>query len=374
MNSKLFLLLPFVAFGCSGGCGSSEEKAKEAPPEAEGLDFRNHQESLKYVQMETIKLETIRPSLNLPGKIAFDEDHTQRIASPIDGRVHAVLHKPGDKVKAGQPLLELTSPQVAQLQSDLRKAEEDHAVAKKALERAKALQADGAVSAKDFAQIDADTRKTEAELNRVRSQLGVLGIGGDYASILASLSSQVSGAVVERNVLPGQEVRADAAQALMTVSDLSTVWATADVYEADVSLVDPGDPAEVKVPAWPDEVFHGQVAYVGEVVDPTSRTVKVRMSIANPDFKLKPEMFANVKIDAAEDLKCIMVATAAVITNGDRSEVVAASAAEPNLFKIRPVKVGTEINGKVRIYDGLKEGDRVITKGALFARQEIKDQ
>ncbi len=367
------LALPLFVFGCASGCSSKEEKPKEEVPESEGIDFRNHQDSLKYVQIEAVKVETIRPSLNLPGKITFDEDHTQRIASPIDGRVHSVLHKLGDKVKAGTPLIELTSPQVAQLESDLRKAEEDQMVAKKSLERAKALQADGAVSAKEFAQIEADQRKAEAEVARVRAQLGVLGIS-DKASIIASLSSQVAGAVVERNVLPGQEVRADAAQPLMTVSDLSKVWALADVYEADVSLVDPGDPAEVKVPAYPDDVFKGQVVYVGEVVDPTSRTVKVRLEFPNSEFKLKPDMFANVKIDAAEDLKCIMVPTAAVLTNGDRSEVVAASADKPDVFKIRTVKVGSELEGKVRIYEGLKEGDRIITKGALFMKQEIRDQ
>jgi cobalt-zinc-cadmium efflux system membrane fusion protein len=368
-----WLLLPLVWLGCASSCSKNEPEHKDEPNENEGLDFRNHQESLKYVTIEGVKMVTIRPSLNLPGKIAFDEDHTQRIASPIDGRVHAVLHKLGDKVKPGQALIELTSPQVAQLESDLRKAEEDSQVAKKSLERAKALQADGAVSAKEFAQIEADQRKSEAEVARVRSQLGVLGIS-DHASIIASIASQVTGAVVDRNVLPGQEVRADAAQALMTVSDLSTVWALADVYEADVALVDPGDPAEVKVPAYPDDIFKGQVAYVGEVVDPTSRTVKVRMSIANAEMKLKPDMFANVKIDAAEDLKCITVPTAAVLTNGDRSEVVAASADKPDVFKLRPVKIGSEMDGNVRIYEGLKEGDRIITKGALFMKQEIRDQ
>lgn len=369
----VLLWLPLLLVGFSSSCTKSDAEHKDEPNENEGLDFRNHQESLKYVQIETVKQVTIRPSLNLPGKIAFDEDHTQRIASPIDGRVHAVLHKLGDKVKAGSPLIELTSPQVAQLESDLRKSEEDATVAKKALDRAKALQADGAVSAKEFAQIEADQRKAEAEVSRVKSQLQVLGIG-DHASIIASLSAQIAGAVVERNVLPGQEVRADAAQALMTLSDLSTVWAMADVYEADVALVDPGDPAEVKVPAYPDDIFKGQVAYVGDTVDPTSRTVKVRMSIANPDFKLKPDMFANVKIDAAEDLKTIMVPTAAVLTNGDRSEVVAASADKPDVFKLRTVKIGSELEGGVRIYEGLKEGDRIITKGALFMKQEIRDQ
>jgi cobalt-zinc-cadmium efflux system membrane fusion protein len=363
-------LLLLCCIGLSA-CPAAEEKKPEDPEEADSLDFSKHQDALKYVRIEAVKKETIRPQIALPGKISFDEERTQRVASPIDGRVHSLKVKLGDKVKAGMPLIELSSPQVAQLQSDLRKAEEDAAVAKKNHERAKSLLQDGAISAKDFAQAEADLRKTEAEVQRVRSQLTVLGIG-DHAAIIASLSAQVSGAVVERNVLPGQEVRADSALSLVTVSDLTQVWALADVYEADLSLVDPGDNVEVRVPAYPDEVFKGKVIYVGDVVDPTMRTVKVRCAIANSELKLKPEMFANVTVDAGEDLSTILVPAAAVLTNGDKSEVVASSA--DHKFRVRQVKVGPEIEGRVRVYEGLKEGEVIVTKGALFARQEIRDQ
>jgi cobalt-zinc-cadmium efflux system membrane fusion protein len=362
----LWLTLLFLC-----ACPASEEKKTEEAEEADSLDFSKHQDALKYVRIEAVKKETIRPQIQLPGKISFDEDHTQRVAAPIDGRVHALRVKLGDKVKAGTPLIELSSPQVAQMQSDLRKAEEDAAVAKKNYERAKSLLNDGAISAKDFAQAEADQRKSEAEVQRVRSQLAVLGIS-DHATVIASLSAQVPGAVVERNVLPGQEVRADSAQALLTVSDLSQVWALADVYEADLSLVDPGDQVEVRVPAYPDDVFKGKVIYVGDVVDPTMRTVKVRCAIANPDGKLKPEMFAQVKVDAGEDLSTILVPSAAVLTNGDKNEVVASSA--DHKFRVRQVKVGPEMDGRVRVYEGLKEGEVIVTRGALFARQEIRDQ
>jgi cobalt-zinc-cadmium efflux system membrane fusion protein len=358
-----WLALPLIA------CTQPEETK---PDEArDSIDFAQHQSALKYVRLEPVKKETIRPSLDLPGKIAFDEDHTQRVAVPIDGRVHALRVKLGDKVKVGTPLIEVSSPQVAQMQSDLRKAEEDATIAKKNFERAKQLQADDAVSAKDYAQAEADQRKSEVEVTRVRSQLAVLGIS-DHATVVATLTAQIAGAVVERNVLPGQEVRADGANPLLTVSDLTHVWALAEIFEADLSLVDPGDKVEIRVPAWPDDVFKGEVAYVGDVVDPTARTVKVRCLIANPDLKLKPEMFAKVKVDAGEDLSTILVPSAAVLANGDKTEVVASG--PDHKFRVRAVKVGNEIDGRVRVYEGLQEGDIIVTRGALYARQEIRDQ
>jgi cobalt-zinc-cadmium efflux system membrane fusion protein len=352
------------------GCNEEKKPAGESPT-GDPLDFATNPDALKYVQVASVKREKIRPQISLPGKIAFDEDHTQRVAAPIDGRVHQLKVKLGDKVKVGTPLIELTSPQVAQLQSDLRKAEEDATIAKKAFDRAKALKADDAISGKDYAQAEADQRKSEAEMQRVRAQLLVLGIG-DRASVIATLSAQVAGTVVERNVLPGQEVRADSAQPLLTVADLGTVWATGEIYEADLSLVDPGDKVEVRVPAWPDDVFKGEVVYVGDVVDPVARTVKVRCAIANPKLMLKPEMFATVKVDAGEELNAILLPSEAVLTNGDRTEVVARG--DDKHFEVRPVKVGTEVDGRVRVYDGIKEGEVVVTKGALFARQEIRTQ
>jgi cobalt-zinc-cadmium efflux system membrane fusion protein len=363
---SLLIALGMLACACPT---SSAEPRPAADPTEDALDFAKNQGALEYLKVEAVKKETLRPQISLPGKIGFDEDHTQRVAAPMDGRVRALKVKLGDRVAKGAPLIELSSPQVAQLQSDLRKAEEDLAVAKKGSDRAKSLQADGAISGKELSQTEAAFKKAEADVQRVRSQLTVLGIA-DHANVVATLSAQVAGTVVERNVLAGQEVRADSSQALLSISDLSTVWALAEVYEADLALVDPGDAVEVRVPAYPDDVFKGKVVYVGDVVDPVARTVKVRCAIDNRELKLKPEMFATVKVDAGEEVSAITLPSEAVLVDGETTEVIAR--AEENQFRVRPVKVGLEVDGRVRIYEGLRDGDIVVTQGALFAREEIR--
>ena len=344
-------------------------EAKAAASE-EGVDFRRSPDALKYLHLEVVKSELTRPTVSLPGRVVFDEERTQHVASPIDGRVHLVHVKLGDKVKAGDALIELSSPQVAQLLSDLQKAEQDRIVAEKALARARQLHADGAVSEKDLGQAEADSKKNVAEVQRVRAQLKALGIS-DSGSILATLHAEVAGAVVEKTVLPGQEVRADAAAALLTVSDLTQVWVNAELYEQDLSLVELNEAVEVKVPAWPEDIFPGKVVYVGDVVDPVTHTVKVRCSVSNSAFKLKPEMFATVRLTASTEKAALLVPSSAVLANGDRNEVVAAIG--DGNFKVHSVKVGSEVDGRVQIYEGLKEGDVVVTRGALFARQEIKE-
>jgi cobalt-zinc-cadmium efflux system membrane fusion protein len=352
-------------------CRSEAEPAAATEAKKKTLvDFRDNPETMRYLALETVKVEDLELPLSLSGRIAFDEDKTQRVASPIDGRVHQLKVKLGEVVKAGQPLIEISSPQVAQLLSDLKKAEEDHAVAEKSYARAKQLREDGAVSEKDFAQAGADLNKSDAELGRVRLQLRVLGIS-DTGSVLGTLHAEVAGRVVERNVLAGQEIRADAAQPLLTISDLTSVWAVAEVYEQDLSLVKVGDPVEVRVPAWPDQVFPGKVQHIGEVVDPTSHTVRVRCAIANEGLELKPDMFATVAVKSGGGQRGILVPTAAVLASGEKYEVVAAQGKAG--FAVRRVRVGSELDGRVRVVAGLSEGDVIVTRGALFARQELQD-
>lgn len=328
--------------------------------------------------LDFIKVESVRPSASgatvmLTGRVTFNEDHTQRVASPVDGRVLAIKVQPGDKVKAGQTLLTLTSPQVAQLQSDFQKAAQDLSVAQKALDRANKLKADGAISEKELAQLEADFAKAKSERGRVEAQLKVLGIGAGQPTVVqAQLASQIAGMVVERAVLVGQEVRADAAQPLITVADLDTVWVMADVYEQDLALARVGAKVKVTVPAYPGETFPGTVSYVGAVVDPTTRTVKLRCQVANPDGKLKPEMFAKVELESENAAQALVVPARAVLNDGERSEVLVAE--KGGIFKIRRVEVGPEVDGNVRVLQGLEPQEVVVTDGALFLKQEIQDQ
>src|SRR5262249_27734363 len=159
---------------------------------------------------ETLEETEAASSVILTGRVSFDEDHTQRVASPLDGRATALLVKPGDKVTVGQGLIELSSPQVAQMQADAQKATQDLTIAQRTVERQEKLHRDGAVSDKDFLQSKADLAKLTSDVARSNAQLRALGVSASDPAVGVALRARVAGTVVERNVLVGQEVRADA--------------------------------------------------------------------------------------------------------------------------------------------------------------------
>jgi cobalt-zinc-cadmium efflux system membrane fusion protein len=322
----------------------------------------------KFVKVETVQESLASALVALTGRVAFDEEHTQRVATPIDGRVTALLVKPGDQVKVGQALLELSSPTVGQLQADALKAQQDLGLAQKAQERGRKLMADGAISTKELNQIEADLRKANSDVARTAAQLRALGISPSEPAVNVSLRARVEGTVVDRNALVGQEIRADATDPLLTVTDLSTVWVLADAYEQDLGLVRSGSSVNVRVPAYPGEVFPGVVAHVHDTVDPDTRTVKVRCVLKNPSGRLKPEMFAKVELSSPSGPKAIIIPSKAVLIDGEET-IVLVVGADSN-YVSRKIQVGPETDGKVRVISGLNSGERIVTEGALFLQRE----
>jgi cobalt-zinc-cadmium efflux system membrane fusion protein len=327
---------------------------------------------LDFIKIQTVAESTAATSVSLPGRVSFDEDHTQRLASPIDGRAVSILVKPGDGVRAGQPLISLSSPGVGQIQADAQKALSDLSLAQKAVDRVHKLQADGAVSDKEVAQAEGDLRKAHSDQGRTAAQLKALGVSASDPAVSVSLRAQLAGSVVERNVLLGQEVRADQATPLLTISNLDTVWVIADAYEQDLGLVEDGAAVTIHVPAYPGESFPGRVKHISDVVDPGSRTVKIRCVADNPGHRLKPEMFAKVDVQNKAGHKLILVPTKAVLNDGDKSVAIVAS--EGNVFRARRIEVGPEVEGQVRILAGLRAGEKIVTDGAIFIKREIESR
>lgn len=366
---RRLVLLLLVAAGCNDKNAGNAQAAENGHKDF--LKIEPGSPRLDFIKIEVVKESDAASSVNLPGKVGFDEDHTQRLATPIDGRVVSLLVKIGDKVRAGQSLVELSSPQVGQLQADALKAQHDMDIAQKALDRTNKLKPEGAVSDKDAAQAEADFKKARADVARTTAQLKSLGVSPIDPAVRVSLRAQIAGTVVDRPVLVGQEVRADQAQPLLTVTSLETVWVQADIYEQDLGLVQPGAAVTVVVPAYPGEKFDGKVGNVGEVVDPQTRTVKVRCVIPNPDHKLKPEMFAKVEVKDAGGRKLIMIPAKAVLSDGEKTRVV--TAGEDHSFRVRTVTLGPEVEGQVRVLGGLRPGEKIVTDGALFLKHEIED-
>jgi membrane fusion protein, heavy metal efflux system len=355
----LFHLGPILLLTAAGlGCNARATPAAAEDRSREFIRLDPSSPRLNYVKVEVAEETDVAPSIQLTGRVSFDEDHTQRVASPFDGRVTKILAQLGENVKAGQSLVELVSAQAAGMQAEAQKAEQDLSVAEKALERSKALRLEGAISDKDAAQIEADFKKAKAEAARGSAQLRSLNLSASGPQVGASLRASIAGTVVERNILVGQEVRADATSPLLTISDLGTVWVLADLYEQDLALVTPGASIRVRVPAYSGEAFAGRVDHVGDVVDPMSHTVKLRCVVPNPGNRLKPEMFARIELTSTGDKKAILLPSRAILTDSQHTRVI--------------VETGPEVEGKVRVLGGLKPGEKVVTDGAIFLKREME--
>jgi cobalt-zinc-cadmium efflux system membrane fusion protein len=363
-------LATFALLACASGCraGAATVSVEERSHDFIRLDPGNPK--LSYVKVEVAEETDVAPQAELTGRVAFDEDHTQRVASPIDGRITKILIQLGDTVKDGQPLLELTSAQLAGLQAESAKAEQDLSVAQKAVERAGKLKVEGAISDKDAAQIEADLKKARADASRAGAQLRSLSLSSSNSNVTAALRARLTGTIVERNILVGQEVRADAVTPLVTITDLGTVWVFGDLYEQDLGLAKQGASVKVRVPAYPGEVFAGRVDHVGDVLDPMSHTVKLRCVVPNQDHRLKPEMFARVELTGPSSRRAILLPTRAILTDSQHTRVIVAS--EGNVFRQRIVETGPEVDGRVRVSGGLAAGDKVVTDGAIFLKREME--
>ena len=165
-------------------------------------------------------------------------------------------------------------------------------------------------------------------------------------------------------------MRDESPEPLLTISALDTVWVQANVHERDIGLVHKGDSVKINVPAYVNESFDGKVDYVGDVLDPESRTVKLRCSVANPGLRLKPEMFANIDLFEATERKAIVIPSSAILTDSEHARIFVAG--NDNVYRQRVITVGLEMDGNVRVLRGVKAGERVVTQGALFLRDGIQ--
>jgi cobalt-zinc-cadmium efflux system membrane fusion protein len=320
-----------------------------------------------FVKVAAVELSSEGTPTDATAKVTFDEGRVSRVSTPVSGRVVELKVQPGDRVRRGQPLLVIASPDAESAFADWIAARADAALAERNLERQRRLLADQAVSQKEVLQAEGDATKARAGRARALARLEVLGISPDDPNARPShylLRAPLDGVIVERPATPGMEVRADGGTPLVTVADLSRLWVLADVFERDVGAVAKGGKAEVRVAAWPGRVWDGNIAYVGDVVDPQSRTVKVRVEVQNPDQKLKPEMFARVTLRGVETAPVVAVPSQAVLSDGAASAVVVALG--EGRFQRRTVEAGPERDGHVRILAGLAPGERVVVDGAIY--------
>ncbi|HZZ84314.1 MAG TPA: efflux RND transporter periplasmic adaptor subunit [Anaeromyxobacteraceae bacterium] len=341
--------------------GAGEARLGERQAEAAGI------------RTAVVAAQDVAGALQLAGRLSFDDRRVAHVFSPVTGRVTRVLAPLGARVRKGQPLLALASPDVGQALSDLAKAEADRVAAEHERKRQQELVAAHAGAVKDLEAAEGAFKKARAEEERARARTRLLSAGDlDRVTQEYLLRSPIDGTVVARAVNPGLEVQgqwsgAQNAPELFTVGELDRLWILAEVYEQDLPLVRAGQRVEVRSPAAPGEVFRGAVEWVSDALDPVQRTARIRCALENPRRLLKPEMVERVTV-SIPGRRLVSVPREALVRRGDETVVFVATARDGELrFRERRVSADEErAEGQVPVLSGLAPGERVVVDGAMF--------
>jgi cobalt-zinc-cadmium efflux system membrane fusion protein len=343
----------------------SSKASKSATPQL----FIIPQDQMSHVQVVTVEPVTLKRTLRLTGAVAYNAFKTTPVISQVGGPVSRILVVPGEHVKEGQAMLDVSSPDYSQLLDAYLKAADSQRLASKNFARAQELYAHHAIAEKDLEQAESDRNQAQADLNAAEQGMKILGIKDPSRLASAPSSAQIpvlapiSGEVVERLVSPGQVVQAGQTQAF-TISDLSTVWVLANVYQADLAYVQSGDDVVVQTDAYPGS-FHGKISYVSPALDPNTRTLQARIIVDNPGEKLKRDMYCTVTVTAGSISNAVAVPDSSVLRDDNNQPFVYVSTGA-NQFGRRGVDLGESQNGQTRILRGISVGEKVVGDGSLF--------
>jgi len=298
----------------------------------------------------------------------IDETRASKVQVPLSGRATAVFVQLGQRVKEGDPLFSVSSPEIADLRAGKEKASLDLEVARTSLERVKALVATRALPGKEELAAEQQFKEAEVTLRIAGAKLDALRVTGD-ADNEFTVTAPRHGVVVEKNVLVGQSVAPDAASALMVVADLSSVWVVADLFESMATSIKEGSAAQVTSPSIPDLTAEGRVEMVSSVVDPSRHTVPIRVRLANADGSLRPNVYARVRFAAAARTGLVDVPATALITDGTHQYVYVQD--DAGRFARREIIAGPAQDGRVPVLSGLKPGETIVAEGGVLLDNQI---
>src|SRR5690242_12198031 len=388
----LTLLSATMQLGCNKTPPATSAAANSSPTPAPAQNSA--------IVTEIVSPQSIAGVIPATGKILVPENRVAVIGPVNEGRIVRLYAGQGTRVRKGQKLADLESSDIDQAEADYLKALADYENARRSstaevklaqenYDRAKLLYEQKITAGKNLqsaehdlevakAAADSSVNGTKAALTAARRHLLILGINDatidslgkktDLAAVF-SLNSPIDGIVVERNATIGASVGTDAS--LFKIIDLSRVWVDANVFEKDLQRVKPGQEVKLTVPAFPQTTFSGRVIFVDSVVNPDTRTVNVRTEVANPDGRLKPDMFANVQIITDVNQAAISIPQSAVLNDDGKTIVFVA---EGNGYKKRQVQAGIQNNDRVEIVDGLNAGDKVVVKGNYLLLEQSRPE
>ena len=376
--SKLTFIALLTSLLLISGCKKSQPSGASQSTQDPNIVMAN-ESLLTQIKISEVSQGDVSDILRVAGQIDFDEQALTRIGASVTGRVTQINAQLGNEVKKGDTLALINSSELSNSQLAYLKARSEKEFHRRTVQRAKTLFEADVISAAELQRRESEYEVASAQTRAAQDQLRVLGVNlkameelattGAIDSV-ASVMATIKGVVVERKVTTGQVVQP--ADVLFTVADLSRVWAVAQVPEQQVAQVKVGQSVRIEVPALQNEQLLGKLIYVGQTVNPETRTVLVRTELDNTSGRLKPSMLASMLIESTPK-KQLVIPTSAVVREQDADYVFVQE--KPGVFRLKPVRLTSEHNGQRVVLDGLSQGVKIVSDGAfhLNNHRNLKD-
>ncbi|HXB07568.1 MAG TPA: efflux RND transporter periplasmic adaptor subunit [Puia sp.] len=351
----LFLLLAASSF-ILPSCGDPEKK-----PAGDKDKYVIPDTIMKTLNIDTVATSQLVNAITLTGKVGTNDDHVVPVYSLVSGNVQDIKVVLGDHVTEGQVLAVVRSSEMAQYSSDLLNAETNLRIAQTNLKKTIDMYHGGLASMPDSLSAEVAVQQANAELDRIHRVLKING-GNNLGEFV--VKAPISGFIVQKGATNNMTIRGDNTTSLFTISDLKNVWIQANVYESNISYIRLGENVDVTTLAYPGKIFKGKVDKIMNVLDPTSKVMKVRVVLPNEDYALKPEMYASITVNDIENKRCLSVSSHAIIFDHSQYYVLVFNSKSD--VKITPVQVINAIGDRTFIASGVKEGDKVISSQAIL--------
>jgi membrane fusion protein, heavy metal efflux system len=353
----------------------NEESGVYTAQAAQQAFFAVSQDQLAHLRVEPVRRATWAVSIHTTGTVDWDEDQTTQAITQVNGPISRILVDTGAKVRANEPLLWVSSPDVVNALSTYRKARNRVDLAKRISDRSKTMLDHGAIAQKDYEDTVADYNDAMTDVQNSLQPLKIFGITqkeiddaekqGETVNTELAVRSPIDGTVVQRLVSPGLVIQAGQT-ACFLISKVGTVWVQGHIFDQDLPNVHLGEAVEMTNTNF-TQAFHGTIDYIGSFVDPTTRTTDVRIVTQNPKELLKKDMFVDAVIHTGIRQNNMVLPVSAILRDEKNEPLVYVQVqGQPGKFAQRPVTLGAQQDKLVAITSGLQEGEPVVTEGSLF--------
>lgn len=359
MNRNLLLALIALAFA---GCHS--KKTVEEKP----VTFTITPKMLEESKFDTARIRPVKNEIKLYGKIAADNNRLAHVFPIVSGNVIKIYAELGDQVKQGQVLATVRSGEVAEYERERMDALNDVALDEKNLQVAKDLLAGKLASEKDVLAAERELEKSKAELNRINEVYKIYNLQG---GAIYNITAPISGFIIEKNINQNELIRKDEGDNVFAIAQIDEVWVLANVNESEIGLINPGVNADIRTISYPNREFKGKVDRTFNILDPSTKAMKVRIKMPNADHALKPEMSATVTLKYDESISLASVPSSAVVF--DKSKYWVMVYKDKDHIETRQVEIYRELGGITYLSSGLEAGETVFVKNQLLIYDAIND-